>query len=257
MGLEVLMNYTWAKATDDGQVQGTNGTFYGGDTPTDPNNIRFDNGKSDINVTNRFTLSFVYQPKIMQDNKWVKNILDDFKFSAEEIASSGEPIFLGETGTIYAGNTSSSSYADLSGIFGGAMSSSSGSATGGRPPQIGRNSINMPGFNDFDMRVSRNIPIHDNIYMQFAADAFNVPNHQIVTGVNSTYTTYLAQGKSGGAYTCQAFTAPSGSTAQGCFVPYTGTGCRRSALRPAPAAATCIRRANCRFRPSCISNPLT
>jgi hypothetical protein len=223
-GLELLLNYTWAKATDDGQVAGVFGTFYGGDTTTDPNNIRFDNGPSDINVKNRMTLSFVYQPEIMEGNKWVKNSLDGFKFSGEEIASSGEPISLGESGTIYAGNTSSSSYADLSGIFGGAMSSSSGSATGGRAPQVGRNSINAPGFNDFDLRVTRDVPIYDNIYMEFAADAFNLLNHQIVTGVNSTYTSYLAQGKTGGAYTCQAFTAPTGSNAQGCFVPYTGTG---------------------------------
>jgi hypothetical protein len=219
-GLEVLMNYTWAKATDDGQVAGTFGTFYGGDTTTDPNNVRFDNGPSDINVKNRMTLSFVYKPEIMESNKWVKNIVDGFQFSGAEIASSGEPISLGVSGTIYAGNTSSSSYADLSGIFGGAMSSSSGSATSGRPPQVGRNSINAPGFNDFDLRVSRNVPIYDKIYMQFAADAFNLVNHQIVTGVNSTYSTYAAQGKSG----CQAFTAPAGSNAQGCFVPYTGTG---------------------------------
>jgi hypothetical protein len=82
----------------------------------------------------------------------------------------------------------------------------------------------MPGFNDFDLRVSRNLPIHDAIYMQFAADAFNLLNHQIVTSVNGTYTSYLAQTKSGGAYTCGAFTAPAGSNAQGCFVPYTGTG---------------------------------
>ena len=68
-GFEVLMNYTWAKATDDGQVGGANGTFYGGDTPSDPNNIRFDNGPSDTDIRNRMTLSFVYQPKIMEDNK--------------------------------------------------------------------------------------------------------------------------------------------------------------------------------------------
>jgi hypothetical protein len=219
-GLEVLMNYTWAKATDDGQVAGVFGTFYGGDTTTDPNNVRFDNGPSDINVKNRMTLSFVYQPQIMEDNKWVKNIVDGFQFSGAEIASSGEPISLGVSGTIYAGNSSSSSYADLSGIFGGAMSYSSGGATSGRPPQIGRNSINAPGFNDFDLRVTRDVPIYDKIYMEFAADAFNLVNHQIVTGVNGTYSTYAAQGKSG----CQAFTAPAGSTAQGCFVPYTGTG---------------------------------
>ena len=223
-GLEVLLNYTWAKATDDGQVAGNFGTFYGGDTTTDPNNIRFDNGPSDINVKNRMTLSFVYQPEIMEGNMWVKNSLDGFKFSGEEIASSGEPISLGESGTIYAGNTNSSSYADLSGIFGGAMSSSSGLATGGRAPQVGRNSINMPGFNDFDLRVTRDVPIYDKIYMEFAADAFNLLNHQIVTAVNGTYTSYLAQTKTGGAYTCQAFTAPTGSNAQGCFVPSTNTG---------------------------------
>jgi hypothetical protein len=109
------------------------------------------------------------------------------------------------------------------------MSSSSGGATGGRPPQIGRNSINMPGFNDFDLRVSRDVPIHEAIYMQFSADAFNLPNHQIVTGVNSTYTTFLAPGASAKvtstlSYTCGAITAPAGSAQTGCYVPYTGTG---------------------------------
>ena len=80
------------------------------------------------------------------------------------------------------------------------------------------------------MRVSRNIPIHEKIYMQFAAEAFNLLNHQIITGVNSTYTT-LPGARRGGkvnsalSYTCQAIAAPSGFVGTtGCFVPYTGTG---------------------------------
>jgi hypothetical protein len=228
-GLEVLMNYTWAKATDTGQVGGANGTFYGGDVPSDPNNIRFDNGPSDTDIRNRMTLSFVYQPQIMHDNKWVRHILDDFQFSGSEIASGGEPIYLGVSGTIYQGNTNSSSYGDEGGIFGGAISSGSGGATNGRPPQIGRNSINMPGFNDFDLRVSRNIPIHESIYMQFSADAFNLLNHQIITGVNSFYTNYLAPGASAKvnstlSYTCSTVAVPTGSTERGCFVPYIGSG---------------------------------
>jgi hypothetical protein len=228
-GLELLGNYTWAHASDTGQVQGANGTFYGGDTPSDPNNIRLDNGPSDIDIRNRGTLSFVYQPKVKQGNKLAKYILDDFQFSGAEIASGGEPIFLGVTGTIYSGNTSSSSYADEGGIYGGAMSSSSGGATNGRPPQIGRNSISMPGFNDFDVRVTRNVPIHEKISMQFNAEAFNLLNHQIVTGVNSTYTTFLAPGASATVnstvkYTCNTVTPPAGSRETGCFVPYTGTG---------------------------------
>jgi len=226
-GLELLGNYTWAHASDTGQVQGNNGTFYGGDTPSDPNNIRLDNGPSDIDIRNRGTLSFVYQPKVMQGNKLMKFILDDFQFSGAEIASGGEPIFLGVTGTIYSGNSSTSSYADEGGIYGGAMSSSSGGATNGRPPQIGRNSIYMPGFNDFDVRVTRNVPIHEKISMQFNAEAFNLLNHQIVTGVNSTYTTFLAPGASATVsstvkYTCKTATPPAGSIETGCFVPYTG-----------------------------------
>ena len=111
-----------------------------------------------------------------------------------EITSGGQPIFLGVGGTVYSGNTVGSSYGDEGGIFGGAISSSTGGETNGRPPQVGRGSIYAPGYNDVDLRVSRDVPIHDNIKMQFSADAFNLLNHTIITGVNSTYTTFLAPG---------------------------------------------------------------
>ncbi|HXE09338.1 MAG TPA: TonB-dependent receptor [Acidobacteriaceae bacterium] len=216
-GLEVLFNYTWARATDDGQVQGANGTFYGGDTPLDPNNIKLENGLSDIDIRNRMTLSFVYQPQIMKDNKWVKNIIDDFQFSGSDTASAGEPIFISMSGTVGGGAEGN--------IYGGAMSSSSGSSTTGRPPQIGRNSIIGPGLNDLDMRISRNVPIHESTYLQFSMDAFNVPNHQIITGVQGGYSSYIAgAGAKSGAYTCTTQAAPTGSTFGGCIVPTTNTG---------------------------------
>ena len=90
---------------------------------------------------------------------------------------------------------------DESGIYGGAMSSSSGCATSGRPPQIGRNSIPMPGFNDLDLRVTRDIPDPREHSLQFDAEAFNLLNQTIITGVNSTYSAYTAPGK-------QHFAAP-------------------------------------------------
>jgi hypothetical protein len=84
----------------------------------------------------------------------------------------------------------------------------------------------MPGFNDFDMRVSHDIPIHEGIHMQFNAEAFNLLNHTVITGVNSTYTSFLAPGAtaSGSTYKCQTVSVPTGSRETGCFVPYTGTG---------------------------------
>ncbi len=222
-GLEVLANYTWARASDTGQVQGNNGTFYGGDTPLDPNNIRGENGLSDTDIRNRFTLSFMYQPRILMGNKIVRYALDDFTFSGSEIASAGQPIFLGMSGTVYSGSTSPTSYGADGGIYGGAISSGSGLPTTGRPPQIGRNSIIGPGYNDVDFRVTRNVPIHDKIHMQLVGEAFNLVNHTIITSVNTTYSTYTTATATSA--TCSnSASAPEGSVVQGCIAPYTGTG---------------------------------
>ena len=229
-GLETILNYTWAKSTDTSAVNGANGTFYGGDAPLDPNNIRAENGLSDVDVRNRFTLTMVYQPHLFESSKIVKHVLDDFIFSGSEIASAGQPIYLGMSGTVYSGSTSATSYGDDGGIYGGAISSGSGSPTTGRPPQIQRNSIIGPGFNDFDFRLSRNIPLWEKTYLQFSADAFNLLNHRIVTGVNGTYSQYAAASGSAtsacstAAGTATAGTVPGGSTLQGCISPYSGTG---------------------------------
>jgi hypothetical protein len=222
-GFEVLGNYTWAHASDDGQVQGANGTFYGGDTPLDPNNLKAENGLSDTDIRNRFTGSFVYQPRIMMDNKIVKYALDDFTFSGSFIASGGQPIFLGMSGTVYSGSTSSTSYGAEGNIYGGAMSSSSGGATTGRPPQIGRNSIIGPGFKNVDFRITRDIPIHERIRMQVVGEAFNLLNNVIVTGVNTTHSLYTAAAATSTACPAGKTTAD-GTPIQGCISPNPATG---------------------------------
>jgi len=126
------------------------------------------------------------------------------------------------SGTVYSGT--GTSYGADGNIYGGAMSSSSGAPTTGRPPQIGRNSIYMPGYSNFDFRIARNIPIHENFYMQISADAFNLLNRQIITGVNGTYSQYLASGTTSGSLKCNATTPAPGATFQGCISPYSGTG---------------------------------
>jgi hypothetical protein len=217
-GLEFILNYTWSHASDTGQVQGANGTFYGGDTPLDPNHIKGENGLSDIDVRNRFAGSLVYQPKLLESNKIVKYALDQFLFSGSMIASAGQPIFLSMNGSsVYTGGTGS--YGSGGNIYGGAISSGSGTATTGRPPQIGRNSIAGPGFNVIDFRISRDVPIHEKIKLQFSADAFNLLNHIIRTSVIGTYSTYSAA--SGTSTTCNN---TGNSQLQGCIAPSSATG---------------------------------
>jgi len=227
-GLELLANYTWSHATDTGQVAGSFGTFYGGDTPLDPNDPRRDYGNSDNDIRNRFVMSFVYQPKIMPDNKWVKLALDDFLFSGGFTASGGQPIFLSMSGTVY--NGGSGSYGSGGNIYGGAISSSSGFATTGRAPQVGRNSIYAPGFNNLDFRVTRDIPIYENLKLQLIGEAFNLLNRRIITGVNGTYSQYSAAALPSAKTpnpACNLNTqtpGPSGAALQGCILPFTATG---------------------------------
>jgi hypothetical protein len=223
-GLQILANYTWAHATDTGQVQGTNGTFYGGDVPLDPNKPSRDNGNSDIDIRSRFVLGFVYQPQIMKDNKWMKLAVDDFLFSGGYTASGGQPIYLSMSGTVYSGG--SGSYGSGGNIFGGAISSGSGIATTGRPPQIGRNSIYGPGYNSLDLRVTRDIPIHENIKLQLIGEAFNALNRRIITGVNGGYSQYTSTAATGAtaSYCPTGGAAPTGSVLQGCIYPSTSTG---------------------------------
>jgi hypothetical protein len=220
-GLEILANYTWSRATDTDQVAGTFGTFYGGNPVLDPNNVRGENGLSDLDVRNRFVGSFVYQPHVFEGNKWMKLTLDGFKFSGTDTASAGQPITASMSGTVY--NGGSSSFGAAGNIYGGAMSSGSGAATTGRPPQIGRNSLIGPGFNDFDFRVTREIPIHDAMHMEIVGEAFNLLNHEIITGVNSTYSTYIGAGATTSGITCDT-TVSTEAPLQGCIIPYTGKG---------------------------------
>jgi hypothetical protein len=134
-GLEVLANETWSKAIDDDQVAGNNGTFYGGNPPLDPNNIKGEYGPSDLDLRNRFVGSVVYQPKLLADSKVFKYGIDPFTFAGTYTVQSGLPVVAALSG--YPGSSSASTAlagAD-GGVTGAVMSSGSGTATAGRPPQ--------------------------------------------------------------------------------------------------------------------------
>lgn len=219
-GIELLANYTWSRASDTDQVQGAFGTFYGGNPVLDPNQVHNESGLSDLDVRNRFVGSFVYQPRVFMSNRIVKQTLDGFSFSGTETASAGQPIVAGMSGTVF--NGGGSSYGAAGNIYGGAMSSSSGAATTGRPPQIGRNSIIGPGFNNFDFRITREVPIREGMHLEFIGEAFNLLNHTIVTGVFSTYSTYSPVSTSPTS-TCKPDPS-SQATLQGCIAPFSGSG---------------------------------
>jgi hypothetical protein len=155
----------------------------------------------------------------------MKHGLDGFTFSGTATESTGQPIVAAMSGTVAAtwsvkGGASSPAAAKAAdgNIFGGAMSSSSGAPTTGRPPVIGRNSQPGPGIRNIDFRVTREIPLHDRISMQIIGEAFNLMNHQIIQSVNTTYSTYT--GPTADGLACPVSAVPDGSTFWGCITPF-------------------------------------
>ena len=219
-GLQLLANYTWAKALDEGQVQGTFGTFYGGNYPEDPYNIKGEYGRSDLDQRSRFTGSVVYQPRIFTDNFWAKQLLDNFMFSGTATETTGFPIQAVMSG--YPQQIKGTTAVE-GGLTGGVMSSSSGAATAGRPAQLQRDYAPGPGLRNIDLRVTRDFPIHEQIHFQIWADAFNVLNHANIFGVNTTSFSYIAPGaKLPSGVACPSV-ASQNSTFNGCVAPFVST----------------------------------
>jgi hypothetical protein len=216
-GLELLVNYTLAKALDDDQVQGAFGTFYGGNPVLDPNNLKGEYGRSDIDMRHRFVGTILYQPSIPFGSRFTRELVNGFKFSGTATESTGFPIVASMNSP--ASVIRSTTAAADGNIYGGAMSSSSGAPTTGRPPQIQRNSKPGPGVRNIDFRVTRSIPIHEQVHLEFIAEAFNLMNHTIISSVNTAFATQLAPTTSPTG-TCPAVEVEADSQFAGCIVPF-------------------------------------
>lgn len=217
-GVEILANYTWAKAMDGGQVSGVNGTFNGTDTPIDPfaRGHRLGRGaeyaRSDLDERGRFVGSIVASPTIdrVVANRYARYAFDGFTLSGTVTAQTGQPV------TAFLNNSPTSAIGD-GGLTGAALSLFNSGTPGRVPDQIAsRNAFVGPGIHNVDARVSRDFVIHEGIKIQLLAEAFNLANHRNFLSVSTTAYSYLAPG----AGACSSY---SSTTSAGCIVPYTAT----------------------------------
>ena len=185
--VELLFNYTYSKALDDGQTAGTNGTFFGTDDVLDPYNVRGDYSYSDLDQRHRFVGSIVWQPMYAQgmSSEIAKQLLDGWTIAGIVTAATGQP-FSSMIGTSFFNN------GGIDGGMTGAEVSTFASSAGGRVSWLARNSNNLPNFSNIDFRMGRSFTIHERYRLAFTADAFNLFNEVIVSGENTTAYTYAA-----------------------------------------------------------------
>ncbi|HEY3824846.1 MAG TPA: TonB-dependent receptor [Bryobacteraceae bacterium] len=179
-GFEALINYTFSKSTDDGAVNGANGTFNGTDYTVDPKNQKAENSVSDLYQKHKFTGSIVYAPQMFHQlpNKAAKAILDGWLFSSTISIGSPLPVF-----ALISGFPTGLDY----GLTGGTVTNTGGS-TGGRPPQVGRNNyFGATQLRDVDLRIMREFPVvRERVRFQIIGEAFNLFNHSNISSVNGT-----------------------------------------------------------------------
>lgn len=206
-GVEFLSNYTWAKAMDNGQTYGTNGTFNGTDAPLIPffvggrNGVGAEYSRSDLDIRSRLVITLVARSNFKLNNRFAEYATNGWLLSGGYTAQSGEPV----TATVSGSYTSISGGAlGTSGIAittdAGPANASFTSGPSARVPDFiaRRNAFAGPGAHNLDARLSRTFRLFGDRYsLELAADAFNLLNHRNILAVNTALVSYTPASASG------------------------------------------------------------
>ncbi len=183
--LQFMGNYTWSHALDFGQ---NGSTFTDTNDLLVPTNIRLEYGNSIFNVSNRFVVSAV------GESPWhvggpLGYVTNDWQLSPIIAAQNGLPYSLVTSGTPsnlttsstdpVTGNITTITYRPL----GGGVNGSNGRKG---IDVVGRNTFRMPRTVNLDLRLSKRVRFGDRYSVEALGEAFNLFNHQNVTGVNNT-----------------------------------------------------------------------
>jgi outer membrane receptor protein involved in Fe transport len=161
-------SYTWSHVIDDAPdatavVPGTDDAKL----VYDPNNTKLDRANGNNDVRHRFILSGVWDLNYAGgiQNPVLRGLAEGWQFSGILNAQSGQPY----TAMV---NT------DLN---------NDGNSRSERAPGFFRNTFNLPAIVTLDPRITRTVRITENARLQFIGEAFNVFNHQNITGVRTTF----------------------------------------------------------------------
>ncbi len=176
-------NYTWAHALDFSQLQTTGTTTNNWIDPF--GNQRANYGNSNLDTRHRAVgWAILNIPGVS-----AKDTLASYFANGWSV----KPLIALQSGLPYSATVSGSTPQQCNAV--GCLATSSASTSGLQGtsisyiPQLGRNTLNYPRTINVDTRVQKDIRLHENYTLQLIAEAFNLANHQNVTGIN------------GGAYT--------------------------------------------------------
>jgi hypothetical protein len=197
--LTIMGSYTWSKSIDD-LPPGGGVADIGADTASarpwdDPLRHAFDRGPSEFDHTHRFTASYVWAlPLLKGENALVRNVFGNWQFSGLVSAQTGRPFIVlsGASGASSSGTGIGQDRANLIGAPYGLGACAKAGITGpcrdwlnpasftpnaaGTFGNIGKGSFRFPGFNSWDMGLSKSFQFTERTALLFRAEFFNVFN---------------------------------------------------------------------------------
>jgi hypothetical protein len=204
-GFSIMANYTLSRATDDlPESAAVNSGLVPPTIPWNmPNFHRLEYGPSDWDHTNILAVSYLWKiPTIDQSNGLANAVLGGWETTGIISAESGGPF------TVYAGRDISQTNlnVDRANVTGDPYG---GNACASVPDTACKNWLNPasfslpatgtfgdatkgefrgPGFFNFDAGIYKNIPIHNQVQMQFRSEFFNAFNNTEFTNPHTTVT---------------------------------------------------------------------
>ncbi len=198
------VNYTWSHALDFAQNANTQSSANNWFDPY--GNTKANYGNSAYNIPQRVVAwALLNMPGVSEHNnlKWLAN------------GWSLKPLLQAQTGLPYSltvgGTTPSQCY------YSAGCLQSAGSGLSGTGvtyiPQVGRNTFKYPAAILADLRVEKDFTFAEKYTLQLFGEAFNLPNHQNVTGVSAQgYSSTVSQGSAAVAPTANLVYQPTFQT---------------------------------------------
>ena len=198
----VTLSYTWSQSLTDGSAYNY--------SPQDSTNILGDYGPANYSQPKIFVASYVYPlPFWQHEHAWYKEALGGWQLSGITRVANGLPInVIQPSGQSVAGNlVTTANVAQRPNLIGNPYVhngngtqylnyASFQAPAAGTYGNLRYDAIKGPLFDNWDAALQKNIPIHEQIAVEFRAEMFNAPNHLSPFAIGGT----LGAPQSNGSY---------------------------------------------------------
>src|SRR5580704_17849494 len=180
-GFQIQSSYTYSHSTDFGQ---SSQTFTASNNVLNPFNLEGELGRSNFDIRHRFTFGGVSTPDVYKgESKIFQHLANGYTISPLINVSSGVPFT-----PLIQGNAPNP--AGFTSFTGGTGVLADGGTN--RVPWLAPNSFQQPRTADVDLRLQKAFTIHESWKLLLSGDAFNLFNHNNVTGVDTQMYTICA-----------------------------------------------------------------